>query len=358
MAFDKVIDSAQLDGALEATANEIRKKTGETGSIPWDADNGFASAIGSLEVGGGEEYDKYDGPYTVNPTTSSVTLPTNNKVMLQDVTVNKVETEFQEVTPEKNDAIMVAPSDGKFLSGVRVEKIPDKYADTSDATATATDMVLDQTAYVDGQKIIGTMKHATSVSVSNATAALSNTNLRLSKTYKPTSNVYLSSAKNTTVQMTVPLTNLGNATAEDVAIGKFFTSSAGVNVEGRAEIGGGGGGGNISYFNYSSGNSSVECNTFAAITIQGTYLQSFGSGITSNYTRNIYVDLVNGRIDDNASTVPYEDDFGSRFSGSYYLSGLGDANGSVELRYSSGELSFNIFDSSRFSITRMQGFCI
>lgn len=53
MAFDKVIDSAQLDGALEATANKIREKSGETGSIPWDANTGFASAIGSLEVGGG-----------------------------------------------------------------------------------------------------------------------------------------------------------------------------------------------------------------------------------------------------------------------------------------------------------------
>lgn len=45
MAFDKIIDSAKLDGAMKATADTIRSKTGESAKIPWDESNGFSGAI-------------------------------------------------------------------------------------------------------------------------------------------------------------------------------------------------------------------------------------------------------------------------------------------------------------------------
>lgn len=52
MAYDKVVDSAQLDGALTATADAIRGKTGGTAQIAWDASNGFAAAIAAIAAGG------------------------------------------------------------------------------------------------------------------------------------------------------------------------------------------------------------------------------------------------------------------------------------------------------------------
>lgn len=48
MAYDKLIDSAQLDSALTATADAIRAKTGGSSKIAWDATKGFADAIASL----------------------------------------------------------------------------------------------------------------------------------------------------------------------------------------------------------------------------------------------------------------------------------------------------------------------
>lgn len=48
MAIDKVVDSAQLDAAMTATANAIRTQGGTTAQIQWKQSNGFADAIGML----------------------------------------------------------------------------------------------------------------------------------------------------------------------------------------------------------------------------------------------------------------------------------------------------------------------
>lgn len=53
MAFDTVIDKAQLEGAITASANAIREKTGSTEKIVWDATKGYADAISAIEAGGG-----------------------------------------------------------------------------------------------------------------------------------------------------------------------------------------------------------------------------------------------------------------------------------------------------------------
>lgn len=53
MAYDKVVDSAQLNAALTATANAIREKAGNSDACPWDASTGFASLIAAIQAGGG-----------------------------------------------------------------------------------------------------------------------------------------------------------------------------------------------------------------------------------------------------------------------------------------------------------------
>jgi hypothetical protein len=50
MAYDKVVDSAALDGALTGIANAIRAKTGGTAGLTLD---GMAAAIASIAVGNG-----------------------------------------------------------------------------------------------------------------------------------------------------------------------------------------------------------------------------------------------------------------------------------------------------------------
>lgn len=52
MAYDKVVDSAQLDGAMTSTANAIRAKSGGSGTIPWNAATGFADAVADIPSGG------------------------------------------------------------------------------------------------------------------------------------------------------------------------------------------------------------------------------------------------------------------------------------------------------------------
>ena len=51
MAFDKVVDSAQLNAAMTYTAGRIREKAGETASIPWNATKGFGDAIDAITAG-------------------------------------------------------------------------------------------------------------------------------------------------------------------------------------------------------------------------------------------------------------------------------------------------------------------
>ena len=50
MAFDKVIDSTQLDSAMSYTADRIRAKTGGTDQMAWDSAKGFGDAIDGIPV--------------------------------------------------------------------------------------------------------------------------------------------------------------------------------------------------------------------------------------------------------------------------------------------------------------------
>ena len=63
MAFDKVIDSAQLDAAMSYTADRIRAKTGGTDQMAWDSTKGFGDAVDSI-TGGDADHSVEDAIIT------------------------------------------------------------------------------------------------------------------------------------------------------------------------------------------------------------------------------------------------------------------------------------------------------
>lgn len=127
----------------------------------------------------------------------------------------------------EQDAIIAelsAALDGKALPGSGV--------DTSDATATASDIVDGKTAYVNGSKVTGNVYEieSTMSTMRDAESAeVVGTDLRVVS--KGSSSDYLFRA-GSKIEVDLPLSNLGNATAEDVASGKTFTSTAGMLVTG------------------------------------------------------------------------------------------------------------------------------
>ena len=60
MAYDKVVDSAQLDAAMTYTANRIRNKTGGADQITWDSAKGFGDAVDAISSGGGNPFEMFE----------------------------------------------------------------------------------------------------------------------------------------------------------------------------------------------------------------------------------------------------------------------------------------------------------
>lgn len=96
---------------------------------------------------------------TLDVTTITYTIP---KGYHNGTGTVKIALEKKTVTPTKA-AQTITPTSGKVLSEVVVEKIPDEYILTDDADAIASDILIDKSAYVDGEKVDGTMPNNGSV---------------------------------------------------------------------------------------------------------------------------------------------------------------------------------------------------
>lgn len=147
-------------------------------------------------------------------------------------------------TENLGDATASDVAVGKTFTSANGVKITGTYnggggVDTSDATATAGDIVEGATAYVDGVKITGTVaeidgtlfKDVTSVSASQGGGwVYMHCSMDEDKLLR----------KDAAILLKTPSTDFGDAAASDVAAGKTFTSSSGLKLTGTLTAGSGG----------------------------------------------------------------------------------------------------------------------
>lgn len=176
---------------------------------------------------------------SVSPTESTQTVsPDSGYDGLSKVTVGAIQTETKTITSNGT----VTPSSGKYLKKVTVN-VPSSGIDTSDATATAADIVDGKTAYVNGQKVTGSVNEVTgdgTILTSDNMTFETVDSTKYIKIGNITRYVDMLFRKSANLHVRVNASSFGNATASDVAQGKTFTSSTGLKVTGTHVCSGGG----------------------------------------------------------------------------------------------------------------------
>lgn len=187
---------------------------------------------------------------TLDTTTTSYTVP---KGYHSGAGAVKISLETKSATPTTSSQT-IKPSTGKVLSQVTVAAIPANYVDTTDADAVAADILDGKFAYVDGEKVEGTMVNNGAVSKSLTPSATSYTvpagyhdgtgkvsitieeksatPTKSAQTITPTSGKVLS--KVTVAAIPAAYQDVSGVTAEaaNVLDGKYFVTSTGVKTEG------------------------------------------------------------------------------------------------------------------------------
>ena len=234
--IDKINGIGGSGDTFETQSKTVTPTETQQTVTPDDNYDGLSSvtvnAIPSSYVGSG--VSKQDSK-TVTPTKSTQVAVESGVYTIGQITVNPIPSEY--IVTSDATAISEDIVSGKtaYVNGVKVtgtHECPEESGgiDTSDATATASDMAEGVTAYVNGEKITGTIR------VENDTYSLDNTSYFSENSYFViygfANEDVIIKQDTTSVELGVPMSRFGDATADDVVSGKYFTSSNGVKIIG------------------------------------------------------------------------------------------------------------------------------
>ena len=151
------------------------------------------------------------------------------KVIVTSAGSGGINLQSKTIIPTKSFQTVIADNNYEGLSSVMVQPIPDNYIDTNGATATANQIQIGETAYVDGKIVTGELI-AYGGEIAYNTENISQSNNKYIVSTSITDKCIVN--EDATISIQGNLSTLGNATADQVLAGNTFTSSAGIAVTG------------------------------------------------------------------------------------------------------------------------------
>lgn len=115
-------------------------------------------SLGSLKIGVQQFQGKFEQIEVKSSTTEQIVLPSAGKNGINKVIVKPIVLQNKIVSPTHSKQVVEADNGFDGLKEVQVDEIPSNLIDTSDATATESDIVNGKTAYSNGTKLVGTLE--------------------------------------------------------------------------------------------------------------------------------------------------------------------------------------------------------